>query len=155
MSSSAPPTEVGDGETLARYIFSGEHVRKDLTVKPAAFIPYPHPDLSLTRHLGLSEQLIWGHGEAVGAIRGKLLLGRADVEVSPLRTLGLKPESAPTDTNLHHVNVVGWPSDKPEQKIIAMEIAAVAKFIPPPSHTAQQPAEIQDVPEQEDGPRST
>jgi hypothetical protein len=155
MSSSAPPTEVGDGETLARYIFWDDHIRKDLTLKPAAFIPYPYPDLSFTRHLGLSEQLIWGHGEEVAAIRGKPLLGRADVGVSPLRTWGLTPQAAPTGTNLHHVNVVGWPSDKPKQKIIAMEIAAIATFMPPPSHAAPPPTETPVAPAPTDEPHST
>jgi hypothetical protein len=36
---------------------------------------------------------------------------------------------SPTETPRNHVNVSAWPSDKPAQKIIALEIAADAVFV--------------------------
>ncbi|MBL8819682.1 MAG: hypothetical protein JNL58_26890 [Planctomyces sp.] len=42
-------------------------------------------------------------------------------------------------TNPNHVNITNWPSaaDKPAQKLIAQEIAAVARFLPTPeSHSS-------------------
>ena len=47
--------ELPNDEWLARFILRKEHVRADGTVKPDPFIPYKHIELSVTRHLGLSE----------------------------------------------------------------------------------------------------
>ena len=56
---------VSDEEWLARYILRKDHVRQDGTVKPDPFIPHPHADLSVTRHLGLDEQELWNAGTKV------------------------------------------------------------------------------------------
>lgn len=134
MSLLAPPAQVGDEEPLARYVFSADHVRKtDQSVKPDAFIPHPHLDLSVTRHLGLAEDQIWAHGKVVSAQRQRPLIGRADVTAATFRREGLQPSSAPVTTNAHHVNVVGWPVGKPAQKIIAQEVAARARYLPLPA----------------------
>ena len=45
-----------DDESLARFIFQRNYIRSDQTVKPNAFIPHPWPDLSVTRHFGLTEE---------------------------------------------------------------------------------------------------
>lgn len=77
---------VHNNEILARFILSKSWVRADKTVKPDAFIPYPYPDLSVTRHTNLSESEIWQLGTEVAKkrnekdIREIALLGRADLE---------------------------------------------------------------------------
>ena len=49
-----PP--VDPQEMLARYVLYGRYVRSsDQTVRPEAFIPHPHVDLSVTRHRQASE----------------------------------------------------------------------------------------------------
>ena len=46
----------------------------------------------------------------------------------------LKTIADPVEGNTNHVNITNWPSaaDKAAQKLIAQEIAAVAKFVPAP-----------------------
>ena len=50
---------MSDDESLARFILRQNQIRSDQTVKPDAFIPYPWPDLSVTRHLGLTDDELW------------------------------------------------------------------------------------------------
>ena len=38
----------------------------------------------------------------------------------------------PTPEPRNHANIIGWPKEKPAQKIIAQEIAAAATFISTP-----------------------
>ncbi len=123
-----PP--VADDEPLARFILSRNRIRSDQTVKSDAFIPYPYPDLSVTRHLRLTEAELWEIGRKVAASRPAALYGRADVQASTFKKQSLSFH--PTETPKNHVNVRGWPSDKPSQKIIAQEIAAAAVFVPTP-----------------------
>jgi len=70
--------EVSPQETLTRYVTSRNHFRKDSqTVKPDAFIPHPHSELSLTRLLHLSDEEIWSIGNDVATARvpAKVLRG--------------------------------------------------------------------------------
>ncbi len=122
----SPP--VSDDERLARFILFRNRIRSDQTVKPDAFIPHPYPNLSVTRHLGLTESELWEIGQEVADSRPATLYGRADVRGSTFtrQSLTLSPTAKPRN----HVNVGGWPSDKPSQKIIAQQIAAVAAFVP-------------------------
>lgn len=119
---------VSDEEWLARYILRKDHVRQDGTVKPDPFIPHPHADLSLTRHLGLDEREIWSTGTKVAEqvaekLRGATLQGRADAQARLYRQRGLLVEAVPVKENANHANVNGWPPDKPSQKEIALLIA--------------------------------
>ena len=135
----SPPVCIPDAEKLARFVLSADHLRADGTVRPNAFIPHPHPDLSVTRHAELPERELWSRGHAVAAeVRAKLtrllpLLGRADVTADVYLKQTLRLESAPVPGNPEHVNITGWPADKPAQKIIAQEIAVRAHFVPVPT----------------------
>ena len=125
--------DVGPGETLSRFIVSRSHIRSsDQTVKPDAFVPHPHEDLSVNRDLEATDEETWRVGEDIATKRGRSLRGRADALAATYTSQNLKAVAAPVDGNPNHVNVVGWPVDKPSQKIIAQEIAAVAKFLAPP-----------------------
>ena len=117
---------VESSELLARFVLNRIHVRQDGTLRPNAFIPYPYPDLSVTRHLQLAEAALWEVGKRVACQTGKTLYGRADVCSSVFESQGLHVEAAPVPENRNHANVVGWPIEKPAQKSIAQEIAAVA-----------------------------
>jgi len=121
---------VSDEEELARFILRQNQFRSDHTVKPDAFIPYPWPDLSVTRHMELSEAELWEIGQEIADQRPATLYGRADVRAIVFRKQSLT--LSPTATPKNHVNVSAWPSDKPTQKIIAQEIAAEAVFLPAP-----------------------
>jgi hypothetical protein len=122
-------------ERLARFVlFSGWIRKSDQTVRPDAFIPYPYPDLSVTRHLSLSAQEVWAIGEAVAKSRPAKLYGRADIFVADALDHELEIRPHPVPDNPNHANVISWPMDKPSQKIIALELAAAATFS---SHSAQ------------------
>lgn len=125
-----------DTELLARFITSSRWFRNgDQTVRPDAFIPHPYPDLSVTRHRESSDAEIWATGEAVIANREQRpkLHGRADLTVRDVRDVKLQVEAQPVPENINHAAIVGWPADKPAQKIYAVELAAKARrFIPNP-----------------------
>lgn len=119
------PLTVADEECLARFILFSNWIRNsDQTVKPDAFIPYPYPDLSVTRHLNLYEDAIWKAGQDVADARPATLYGRADIYAAAARRQHLKIDPAPVPKNPNHANITGWPEDKPAQKIIALELAA-------------------------------
>lgn len=131
---------VSSDEQLARFILFSRWIRSSdpvKTVKPDAFIPYPYPDLSVTRHKNLSEKGLWRIGQNIAAARPATLYGRADIRAAKVREQSLDVEPKPVPDNLNHANVVGWPADKSAQKIIAQELAAKAKFVPklPPARS--------------------
>lgn len=122
---------VADDEQLARFILFSNWIRiVDQTVKPDAFIPHPHPDLSVTRHKNLSEQELWQIGQGIAATRPATLYGRADIRATVIRQQALEIAPKPVANNPNHANVIGWPADKPAQKSIAQELAAKAHFVP-------------------------
>lgn len=122
--------EVAADEALARYVMHSSHVRRsNHTVKPDAFMPHPHRDLSVTRHLAATEDELWSLGEQVAAATAKTLYGRGDIRALVCLAQKLVVNAAPTESNPNHADVSGWPADKPAQKIIALEIAATAVFV--------------------------
>jgi hypothetical protein len=129
MNNQSPSPSVVDDEWLARFVVFSNWVRSDKTIRPDAFIPYPWPNLSVTRHLGLTHKELWAIGEAVADSRPATLYGRADVQAVIVKRQALS--ITPTREPRNHANISGWPPDKPSQKIIAQEIAA-ANFIPCP-----------------------
>ena len=132
------PKIVAPDENVSRYILQSNHIRRsDNTITPNAFMPHPYADLSVTRKLGLDEKEIWSYGEGVARHNSKTLYGRADSEASSYLEQDLQVISDPVlppnfPENPNHAIVTGWPSDKPSQKMVALEIAAKAKYIPAP-----------------------
>lgn len=119
-----PPVEAN--EWLARFILYKRYIRENRTVREDAFIPHPRPELSVTRHLQLSESQLWEIGRDVARHSSKTLHGRANVQVFIFQRQDLRIVAAPLPENPNHANVVGWPVEKPAQKIIALQIAAAA-----------------------------
>jgi len=117
-------------ELLARYIVSSRWIRNsDNTVKPEAFIPHPYPNLSVTRHAGISIEQMWEIGKRIVSKNNRTLHGRADVSVGSFRKQKLGFELIPEDGNANHVNVTDWPARKHEQKDLAFQICKEANFI--------------------------
>ncbi len=117
-------------EKLARYILHRRHIRaSNQTLKPDAFVPHPHSDLSVTRHLSASEDEIWSVGEDVATTTGKVLYGRGDIQAMSCLRQKLMVHAAPVEGNPNHADIRNWPADKAAQKIIALEIAATAVFV--------------------------
>ena len=131
MSALFPGPIVAD-EALARFVMFQDWVRADRTVRPDAFIPPKDLQLSMTRHIGLSESRIWEIGEMVATERDVDLIGRADVAVRNIASVGLSVQPAPIPENPNHAHVTGWPEDKPSKKILAQQLAAVAAYVPKP-----------------------
>jgi hypothetical protein len=123
---------VAPDELLARYITSSKwlHMR-DQTVTQNAFIP-PDSELSVTRHLGLTERAIWIIGEKIVESTPRSLHGRADVETSHVIAQRLNVVPKPEDGNPNHANIINWPPDKDARKMCALEIARAAHFVANP-----------------------
>jgi|SRR5665213_1875800 len=136
---SATETETGptisSDERLARFIlFRGWIRHTDQTIKSDAFIPYPHSDLSVTRHINLTEQQIWEVGQTIASVRKTTLYGRADISAAVVRRQALEVKQDPVEGNPNHTAITGWPTDKSAQKSIALELAAASTFC---SHKAR------------------
>jgi len=125
---------VASSELLARYITTSKWYRKqDKTVKQDAFIPPDDPlELSVTRHLSLTENDIWNIGIGIAENISRTLHGRADVKTFNVIAQHLSVVSQPIIENPNHANIVNWPPDKDARKMCALEIARVARFVANP-----------------------
>lgn len=121
-------TPVVPAELLARFVLFSRWIRSDGMVRADAFVPWPWPELSVTRHQGLSESELWQLGQSVADQRPATLYGRADVVSAEITRHSLRIE--PTREPKNHANILGWPAEKPMQKMIAQEIAARATYVP-------------------------
>ncbi|MDB9518067.1 hypothetical protein PN466_14040 [Roseofilum reptotaenium CS-1145] len=131
-----PPVE--ETEILSRYVLQSRHFRKDKTPRPDLFIPHPHKDLSVTRHRDATEDELWQVGKDVAQQTNKTLYGRFEIEAKDCEIESLKVEAKPLEGNPNHADITGWPSDKPAQKALALQIAAsktMSQFIPNPGGT--------------------
>jgi len=128
MNPSVAEQPVAEAEWLARYIVRKQHVRGDGTVKPDPFIPFKYVELSVTRHLALTEQQIWDIGNMVASQTHTQLQGRADTQASAYVRQRLRVIAAPEEQNPNHANVVDWPADKQAQKEIALEIVKCVRY---------------------------
>ena len=130
--------EVQPEELLSRYVLSRSHYRpSDDTVKPEAFIPSPHVELSLTRHLQATSAEVWDIGCGVAGLSQKTLYGRAEIITAEFTTVGLTVVKAPIIGNPNHVDAVGWPTEKSAQKLKAIQLAMKARFVRPPIEIAE------------------
>ena len=116
-------------EYLTRYITDKAYYRSnDKTVRHNAFMPPASRELSVFRISNLSRNIVWDLGkEYVANPRNKPLLGRADIFASNVFNKGLdiRPENQP---NTLHANIVDWPEEREEQRMIAIELAFDARL---------------------------
>lgn len=126
---SVPPVDAE--EMLSRFVLTRRHInQQSQLLKADAFVPHPHTELSVTRGRDATDAEIWQVGQRVAEKRAKTLVGRGDAIAATYWGQRLKVVADPVAGNPNHANVAGWPSDdKPAQKLIAQEIAAVAKFV--------------------------
>lgn len=120
---------VSDEEILGRFILSGR-LRPSASgqVPPEAFLPYKRVELSVTRHIGLTNHRLWACGKCVSKKRNLPLYGRADVAASVPRNRRL--DVLPSEPPRNHANIVGWPPEKPAQMSYAIDLAAAAVYTP-------------------------
>lgn len=84
-----------------------------------------------TNSLGDSE--IWEIGRRlVAEPQGKTVHARGDLQADKIVEVGLRVTA---DTRPHqlHANIVGWPAEKSEQKMLAIELANAASSEFPPA----------------------
>lgn len=99
----------------------------DRSVRYNAFMPTSNGDVSVFCILGLVESKIWEMGDIqVARRRGKPLLGRADILV--LNVINSNLQIDPDNKPPRHANIIGWPEEKSEQKLIALKMAANAQL---------------------------
>jgi hypothetical protein len=89
--------------------------------------------LSLTRHFQATEEELWNEGRRVSLLRQLTLYGRADVSVDAFLSESLQVVAKPLPENPNHADAIGWPANKAEQKIKALEIARNAAFVSKPA----------------------
>lgn len=116
-------SDVSPEEVLARYIFSRDCFSPaNDRVKYSAFLPAPDLKTSVFRVSGLTPDEIWHIGDSkVAPMREKPLLARADISAKVVLSNGLDIE--PDNDPRRHANIYKWPSEKSEQKLIAIELA--------------------------------
>lgn len=68
---------------------------------------------------------IWAIGDFAGKNRGKLAVASADMQRKSVLALQVTLELTPND-HPRHVNVAGWPTEKDEQKALALEFCAIS-----------------------------
>ena len=123
---------VASDELLARYIMQSDWIRSDQTIRPNAFIPRDS-ELSVTRHLGLTEEYLWKIGRKITEGTPRSLYGRADVKTCYVTAQGLDVVSDPVEPdNPNHANIINWPPEKNARKMCALEIARAARFVANP-----------------------
>jgi len=119
-------SQVDPSEKTTRFIFAQRHFNiEKQVVESAAFLPPKDGKLSIYRIRDCSEKKVWWLGDwFVTRKRAdrKNALARADLIASIFSTVNLVLRP---DTNPHprHVNVEGWPEDKPTKKMRAVELA--------------------------------
>lgn len=125
------PKNVILDEPLGRYLlFSKFFNPNNHIVHSTAFLP-PNNNLKLSvfRIVGLSNADIWKIGEEKVVKRMKVsrtLYGIAEIKVAVVQEKKLKLD---IDNNPErHANIIGWPEEKSERKLIAMELAENAKL---------------------------
>jgi hypothetical protein len=112
-------------EILSHYLFRKE-MRTDDTVKPEAVMPYPHEDLSVTRHRDLSDDEVWESGKVVATKQSKTLFGRAQFRKGDLPN-GLSAKTSEPPRN--HADIAGWPSERSDQMAQAIRLAGACSGI--------------------------
>jgi len=132
------PFEVAEEETLARFVLVSKYRSQPepgrWRVKPPAFIPDPHDDLSVSRVGGLPDSELETYGRPVAETQGKPLYGAALVNAALVRSLNLEIEA--DEGPPRHANILRWPqeTDPKEQKarrqLIATELADAARYLP-------------------------
>lgn len=122
---------ISPDELLSRYLFNNREFDPATgTVKYPAFLPSPkNGETSVFRTSGLAETKIWQIGSNIGKNRKTpvSVLVRADLEAGHVYTSGLKinPDKKPS----LHANIIGWPSEKSAQKLLAMMLADKARLL--------------------------
>jgi len=122
---------VSPSEPLARYLTSRNHYSPTMqSVRPAAFLPPPDYRLSVFRIDGLTAENVCqiGQRQVISKRPERTLHGFANIVAQAFldANLTMDPDNNPP----RHASIGGWPEDKEEQMLIAIELAASAVLVP-------------------------
>ena len=98
-------------------------------MKYGAYLPAPNGETSVYRISNIPEKEIWDIGrEYVAEPSKRTLYARGDTTAALITKTGLEivPE---TTSHPLHANIVNWPTEKHEQKMVAVEIANEATLV--------------------------
>lgn len=116
-------------EPLSRFIFDSDKVNQAGRVKDGAFLPSygenNRLETSVCRTEGLDADTIWAIGR--GTRPDRTLKGRADFLTETVIEQSLHVVADTQGTFAEHAVILGWPSDKLAQKVVAREIARASK----------------------------
>ncbi|MEE8429944.1 MAG: hypothetical protein V3S16_01720 [Candidatus Desulfatibia sp.] len=90
-------------------------------------MPNQNGETSVYRISGISDTEIFEIGKRfVASVNDKPLLGRTDIVVSKVieQKLSVNPDPTP---HHRHANICGWPDEKSEKRLIAIELENHAK----------------------------
>lgn len=134
MLDAATVPDVGNNETVTRYLMFSKWYRADQTIKHEAFIPPEDLEFSVTRLLEATEFELWAIGASVATESGRSLHGRADLSVQRFVGQHLRVLADALEANPNHAKAIDWPSNKAQQIIVAKALAATPELrrIPPP-----------------------
>ncbi len=85
-------------------------------------------EVSVFRVDGLIAAQIWEIGDEIAEQRARTLYARSDIKAGEVGRNGL--DILPAEPPPRHANIVGWPeNDKPRQKLMALQLVAVATLV--------------------------
>lgn len=103
---------------FARFATQSSHYRKsDLEVRQSLFLPPKNLELSVFRSDGLTQDDIKNLGNKhIPNIKGFTEVLKNDIEaIEPLK---IQIDNVPP----RHANIIGWPAQKSEQKLLALKL---------------------------------
>ena len=134
--------DIPDGERITRYILSkGQFAKTTGRVKYSAFIPMLNQkasrfEISVYRTTDVADVDIWEIGQKhVANPQSKKLYARGDLQAADIfhQNLQIEPDLSSNRPHDLHANIIGWPREKDEQKMIAIELAKEATLESNPS----------------------
>lgn len=125
-------TSVDSDERISRFVLNSKHINSSGRPKPTVFEPSRlHKNISVYRTGDLSEIEIWDIAfEYIEKLRkdNKKIVARADLSANYYFNAGLQfdPDGVP---HIRHANVINWPTEKMEIKLITVQLANDAELV--------------------------
>ena len=121
--------KIAESDELSRYIYFSKYIRKDNSIRHAAFDPSTRDGGTSTfLTSGLSQTEKRGFAANIAGFRtdGREPKGAAELYVEAVMLAGLKADY--DNKPERHVNIKGWPKDKEDFLEAKMELARNSKY---------------------------
>jgi hypothetical protein len=116
--------EIAASEPICRFVFGKDYYRpSDNSVRHNAFMPNKDGETSVYRTISLSYERICDLGKRfVESNKKRPMRGRANILALKIMEQQLRIEAKPIP-HPRHANIINWPQDLSEIKLIAMKLA--------------------------------